>query len=113
MQNQRTAFPPAPVAAFAVVLTALLGGVLGHFLGTPKTFLLVVMAMIVWLVSGWFFGGWRTVLVGISALTAALTAADGTYALSVIFFCIALLLLFADISPRQQRSNGMHPKGLT
>ena len=105
MQNRKTRFPTAPVASLAVIVTALLGGVLGHLLGTPKTFLVIVTAMVVWLISGWFFGGWRTVLVGISALSAALSAAEGTYAVSAIFFCTAFLLLFADISPRERQHN--------
>jgi hypothetical protein len=108
MQNQKIKFPTAPIGAFAVTVTVLVGGLLGHFLGTPKTFLLVVTAMVVWLIGGWFFGGLRTVLVGISALSAALSAAEGTYAIAVIFFCTSFLLLFADITPRGHPDDRMH-----
>jgi len=111
MQKRKTKFPTAPFAALAVIAIAFLGGLLGQLLGAPKTFFLVVTAMAVWLISGWFFGGLRTVLVGITALSAALAAAEGTYALSALFFCISFFLLFADIAPRErQHDDGMHSK---
>jgi hypothetical protein len=111
MQKQKTKFPTTPLAALAVVAIALLGGLLGHLLGGPKTFFLVVTAMAVWLISGWFFGGLRTVLVGFTALSAALSAAEGTYAVSALFFCISFFLLFADVAPRgRQHDDGMHSK---
>ena len=111
MQNQRTRFPTDALAVLAVIATALLGGVLGHLLGTPKTFFLVVTVMAAWLIGGWFFGGWRAILVGISALSAALFAAEGAYAVFALFFCISFFLLFADISPRERRhDDGIHSK---
>jgi hypothetical protein len=107
MQNQKAGL----FAATAVVVTTLLGAALGHFLGSPKAFFLIVIAMTAWLISGWFFGGLRTVLVGITALSAALSAAEGTYAVSALFFCISFFLLFADIMPRErQHSDSMHSK---
>jgi hypothetical protein len=109
MRNRTMKFPSG-LAAIAVAVTVFLGGLLGHFIGTPKSFLLIVIAMLVWLTSGWFFGGWRSVLVGVSALTAALTASEGVYVIAVMFSCAAFLLLYADILPRGQHSDRLPQK---
>jgi hypothetical protein len=111
MQNRWTQFPTAPFAALAVIVTACLGGLLGHFLGTPKAFFVVVTVMAAWLIAGWLFGGWRAVLVGISALLAALFAAEETYGVSALFFVMSFFLLFTDIAPRERRhGEGIHSK---
>jgi hypothetical protein len=111
MPNRGTKFPVTPFAAFAVIVIAILGGLLGHVVGTPKTFFLVVTVMAAWLIAGWFFGGWRAILVGISALSAALFAAEGTFAICALFLCISFFLLFADISPRERgHDDGIHSK---
>ena len=92
----------AKVGAALVALGAIAaaGGILGQFLGPPKSFFLISIAMVVWFAGGWFLGGWRAVMAGLAALTAALTTSEGIYSLAFIFACLAFLFLFADISPR-------------
>jgi hypothetical protein len=93
----------AIVASLAVVTVAFVGGLLGHLLGSPKTFFVIALGMLIWLGAGWFFGGWRAVLAGLLAFGAALMASEATYAVAIAFSCAALALLFADVSPRESR----------
>ena len=80
-----------------IVAIAVAGGVLGHLAGSPKAFFLIVATMAIWFVTGWFMGGWRAVLAGLSALTAALAASDGTYPLALIFCSLAFVVSFVQI----------------
>jgi hypothetical protein len=100
----------AIVAILCIGAIAAAGGILGEFLGRPKAFFVIVLAMVTWLAGGWFLGGWRAVMAGLAALTAALTASEGTYPLALMFSCMAFLFLFADVSPRGDslRSNRFH-----
>jgi len=86
------------MALIGIAAIAVVGAVLGKVLGTPKTFVLVMALMIIWFVAGWFLGGWRAVMAGLAALTAALTASDGTYPLAFIFSVVAFLFQFAHLS---------------
>lgn len=81
-----------------IVATAIAGGVLGHLAGSPKAFFLIVATMAIWFATGWFIGGWRAVLAGLSALAAALAASDGTYPLALIFCSLAFVVSFVQIS---------------
>jgi hypothetical protein len=111
MRSQEIKVPLPFFAVLAIFLITMLGGLLGYVVGAPKAFVLIALMMVVWLVAGWFFGGWRAVLAGLSALAGALTASEGTYALSFVFLCAALLLVFVDISPRGA-SGQIHSKGI-
>jgi hypothetical protein len=59
------------------------GGLLSHLIEPPKAIFLILLAMAVWTIGGWFLGGWRPVLAGLAALAAALAASNGDYILSV------------------------------
>jgi hypothetical protein len=96
-----TQIAKALLAIACVVAIVVAGGVLGQVLGAPKAFFLIVTAMAMWLVTGWFLGGWRAVLGGLTALAAALCASDGTYPLAMIFSALALFSLFAQFFPRE------------
>ena len=87
-------------ALITIVATVMLGMVIGHFIGTAKSFFLIVVAMLGWLVAGWFFGGLRPILVGLTALAAALMASEAAYAPAFIFSCAAVLVFVADIQPK-------------
>jgi len=89
-----------PVALLAIAATVLIGAVFGHYLDQPKSLFLIVVAMIIWLLTGWLFGGLRAILVGLTALAAALMVSQGDYAPTFIFSCAAVLVLIADITPR-------------
>ncbi len=105
-ENVRPAVRPslAKVAALiAIFAVAAAGGALGQFLGPPKTFFLISIAMVIWFAGGWFIGGWRAVMAGLAALTAALTSSEGTYTVAFMFACMAFLSLFAHVSPREPR----------
>ncbi|WFU32386.1 hypothetical protein QA635_38915 [Bradyrhizobium brasilense] len=80
-----------------IVVTAVAGGVLGHLAGSPKAFFLIVATMAIWFVAGWFIGGSRAVLAGLSALSAALAASDGTYPLALLFCSLAFVVSFVQI----------------
>jgi hypothetical protein len=96
------------LALVVIAIVAATGSILGHFLGPPKTFFLTVAVMVIWSIAGWFLGGWRHVLAGLAALTAAITASDSNYPLALIFSCIAFLSLFVEVTPREADE---HPKG--
>jgi hypothetical protein len=89
-------------ALAAIAATVLLGALFGHVLGTAKAFFLIVVAMTIWSVAGWFFGGTRAVLVGLTALAGALMVCEGAYGPAFIFSCAAALVLIADVGPRAQ-----------
>ena len=80
----------------SIVATTVAGGVLGYLAGSPKAFFLIVATMAIWFVTGWFIGGWRAVLAGLSALTAALAASDGTYPIALIFCSLAFIFSFVQ-----------------
>jgi len=93
----------ALMAILSLAAIAAAGGIAGYLLGPPKAFFSIVFAMLAWLAGGWFLGGWRAEMAGLAALTAALMASEGTYAIAVMFCCMAFLFLFADIAPRRSR----------
>jgi len=97
------------LALFVIAVVAATGGILGHFLGPPKAFFLTVAVMVIWAIAGWFLGGWRPVMAGLTALTAAILASDSNYPLALVFSCIAFLSLFAEITRREADE---HPEGL-
>ena len=88
----------------AIAATIFTGVLLGYFVGTAKAFFLIFTAMAVWSFTGWLFGGSRSVLAGLAALAAALTASDGSYALTALFLFAAILVLVADVVPRDEIS---------
>jgi hypothetical protein len=100
LPSRKGRFGAMLVAILSIGAIATTGGMLGQLLGQPKAFFAIIVAMIAWLAGGWFLGGWRAEMAGLAALTAALTASEGTYPIAFIFCCMAFLFLFANISPR-------------
>jgi hypothetical protein len=84
-----------------ILAVAASGAFISHLVGPPKAFLLIVLGMAVWAIAGWSIGGWRPALAGLAALTAALTASNGSYPFALLLSCLAFLLLFTNISPRE------------
>jgi hypothetical protein len=107
--NRWNSLPSTVAAILAISTIALVGSLLDRYLGAPKSFFLIVTAMVIWSTCGWLLGGWRPVLGGLATLAAALTASEGTFPLVLIFACTAFLILFADVSPRDDE----HSKSLT
>jgi hypothetical protein len=77
------------------------GGLLSHLVEPPKAIFLILLAMFVWSIGGWFVGGWRPVLAGLAALAAALAASNSDYFLSSALSG----LLFAFLSTHVQIVN--------
>ncbi|MEY9604315.1 hypothetical protein [Bradyrhizobium japonicum] len=94
--------------SIVIVATAVAGGVLGHFVGAPKAFFLIVATMAMWFVAGWFIAGWRGLFAGLSALAAALAASDGTYPFALIFCSLAFVVAFAQIPLSHTNSKSLH-----
>lgn len=91
-----------------IVATAVAGGVLGHLAGPPKAFFLIVTLMLIWFAIGWLVGGWRAVLAGLSALSAALAASDGTYPFALIFCSLAFVFSFVQFPLGPTSSKSLH-----
>ncbi|WP_271567225.1 hypothetical protein [Bradyrhizobium sp. CCBAU 11386] len=72
----------ASIVLLVIAAIAAGGGLLGHLIEPPKAIFLILLAMVVWSIGGWLFGGWRPVLAGLAALTAALSASNSDYVLS-------------------------------
>jgi hypothetical protein len=89
-------------ALIAIGVTTLMGVWFGHVLGAPKTFFLIAIAMVVWAVAGWLFGGARVFLAGLTALAGALTGSEGLYAVALVFTFVAILIVVADVGPRRE-----------
>jgi hypothetical protein len=84
----------ASVVIIAIVAFAGGGGLLSHLIEPPKAIFLLLLAMIVWAIGGWFVGGWRPVLTGLAALATALAASNSDYVLSAAL--AGLLFLFVS-----------------
>lgn|SRR5262249_9114261 len=72
---------------------AVAGGMLASVIGPPKAFIFIMAMIIIWAVAGWFLGGWRAVLAGLAALTAALSAAYQNYLLATALSGLTILFL--------------------
>ena len=94
--------------SIGIVATTVAGGVLGHLAGSPKAFFLIIATMAVWFATGWFIGGWRAVLAGLSALSAALAASDGSYPIALIFCSLAFVFSFVQFSLGHTSSKSLH-----
>ncbi|MGY3485445.1 flagellar motor component MotA [Bradyrhizobium sp. USDA 4011] len=81
--DQRSKIGIATVVLLIIGAIAGGGGFLSHLIEPPKAIFLILLAMFVWSVGGWFLGGWQLVLAGLAALAAALAASNGDYVLSV------------------------------
>ena len=92
------------IVLLAIVLIAGAGGVLSHLIGPPKALFLILVAIAIWTVAGWFLGGWRAVLAGVAALSGALAASNGNYFLSVALCGLLFLFLstHVHIVPRRR-----------
>jgi hypothetical protein len=73
----------ALLALLVIAAIGVGGGLLGLLIERPKAIFLILLAMAVWSVSGWFLGGWRQVLAGLAALSTALAASNSNYVLSI------------------------------
>ena len=85
-------------ALLIIVAIAAGGGLLSRLIEPPKAIFLIILAMTIWLIVGWFAGGWRPVLAGLAALTAALAASSGDYVLSAAVSGLLFIFLSTQMS---------------
>src|SRR5262245_57565357 len=57
--NQWKQAAVALIALTVISAIAAGGGALSHFMGPPRAFILIVTAVAIWSIAGWFVGGWR------------------------------------------------------
>jgi hypothetical protein len=73
------------------------GGLLSHLIEPPKAIFLILLAMVLWSIGGWFLGGWRPVLAGLAALAAALAASNGDYVVSAALSGLLFVFLSTHV----------------